>query len=124
MVLQRFQFFFLISFSRVPRVLFRVLDHTKIVLPISHNTFCSKIKIQKPMVLQSFQQNFKISFSRVPRVLLRVLDFTKIVLPISPNTLCSKIKIQKTMVLQRLKFFFLNFIFKSSESSVQSSGLY
>ena len=43
--------FFKILFLRVPRVLFRVLDFSQIVLQISLNTFYFKIKIQKTMVL-------------------------------------------------------------------------
>ena len=98
--LQSFQKIFKISFWRIPRVLFRVLDSSQIVLQISPITFYSKIKFQKTMVLQSFQKILKIPFLRVSRVLFRVLNSTQIVLPISPNTLFSKIKIQKTMVLQ------------------------
>ena len=94
---------------RVPRVLFRVLDSTQIVLQISPNTFYSKIKIQKTIALQSFQKNFKISFLRVPGVLFRVLDSTQIVLQISRNTLCSKITIRITMVLQSFQIIFENF---------------
>ena len=46
--------FFNILFLRVPRVLFRVLDSTQIVLQISPTTFYYKIKIRKTMALQSF----------------------------------------------------------------------
>ena len=100
MVLQSFQKILKISYLSVPRVLFRVLSSSKIVLQISPITFYSNIKIQKNVVLQSFQKILKISYLRVPGVLFRVLDFTQIVLQISPNTLCSKIKIQKTIALQ------------------------
>ena len=57
--LQSFQKIFKISFWRIPRVLFRVLDSSQIVLQISPITFYSKIKFQKTMVLQSFQKNSK-----------------------------------------------------------------
>ena len=56
MVLQSFQKILKISYLRVPRVLFRVLDSSQIVLQIIPITFYSKIKIQKNMVLQSFQK--------------------------------------------------------------------
>ena len=45
-----------ILFLRVPRVLLRVLDSSQIVLQISPDTFCSKIKI---VALQSFQNFFE-----------------------------------------------------------------
>ena len=53
------QFFFKISFLRVSKVRFRILDSSQIVLRISPNKFCSKIKIQKTMALQSFQTKFQ-----------------------------------------------------------------
>ena len=51
--------FLKISFSRVPKILFRVLDSTQIVLQKIPNTFCFKIKIQKTMTLQNFQIIFE-----------------------------------------------------------------
>ena len=109
---------------RVTRVLLRALGSTQIVLQIIPNTLYSKIKIQKTMVLQSFQQNFKISFLSVLRVLLRVLDSTQIVQETGPNKFCSKLKIQKIMVLQSFQKNFKILFFKTSKSSVQSSGFY
>ena len=102
-----------ISFLRVPRVLFRVLDSFQIVLQISPNTFYSKIKIRKTMALQSFKiifENFKefeiflcekrkyskILFFKSLRILFRILDSTQIVLEISSNTFFKKFKIQNT----------------------------
>ena len=107
-----------ISYLRVPRVLFRVLDSSRIVLQISPTTLYSKIKIQRTMVLQSFQKNLKMSFLRVPRVLVGVLDSSQIVLQRSPITFYSKIKIQKIMVLESFQIIFENLISKSSKSSV------
>ena len=69
--------FFKILFSRVPRILFTVMNSTQIVLQIIPNTFYSKIKIHKAMALQSFQKNPKILFLRVSRVPLRVLNSTQ-----------------------------------------------
>ena len=43
------------SFLKVPGVLFRVLYSTQLVLQISPNTLCPKIKIQKIIALRSFQ---------------------------------------------------------------------
>ena len=45
--LQSFQKNVKISFLRIPRVLFRVLISSQVILQIGPNKFCSKIKIQK-----------------------------------------------------------------------------
>ena len=57
--LRSFQKNFKISFLRIPTALVRVPDPTQIVLQISPDTFCSKMKIRKTMALQSFQIIFE-----------------------------------------------------------------
>ena len=69
--------FFKISFLRVPRVLFRVLDSFQIVLQISPNIFYSKTKIRKTIALQRFQIIFE-NYKEIEIFLWKKRKFSKI----------------------------------------------